>query len=83
MQVTLTPHLKKFVEQRVKAGGYADASEVVREALRLLEKIEACEPADLEELIIEADEEPASPMTQDDWDEIRSKVFGKQRKAAA
>ena len=83
MQVTLTRHLKKFVEQRVKTGGYADASEVVREALRLLEKAQACEPADLEELILEADEEPASPMTSDDWDGIRSKVLGKQRKAAA
>jgi antitoxin ParD1/3/4 len=82
MQVTLTPHLKKFVEKRVKAGGYTDASEVVREALRLLEKAQASEPADLEELILEADEEPASPMTSDDWDGIRSKVFGKQRKAA-
>jgi antitoxin ParD1/3/4 len=83
MQITLTPHLKKFVEQRVKAGGYTNASEVVREALRLLQKIEACEPADLEQLIVEADEEPASPMTSGDWEGIRSKVFGKHRKAAA
>ena len=38
------------------------------------------EPIDLEQLIAEADDEPVSPMTQEDWDEIRNKVFGKQGK---
>lgn len=79
----LTPHLKRFVKKRVKTGGYTGASEVVREALRLMERMEGREPADLEELIVEADAEPASPMTARDWDHIRAKVFGKHRKVAA
>lgn len=36
MNVHLTPELKKVVEQEVASGQYASASEVVREALRLL-----------------------------------------------
>jgi len=83
MTVTLTPHLKKFVNAKVKRGGYADASEVVREALRLLEKVDNVEPADLEALIAEADREPSTPMTAEDWNEVRRKVLGKERKAAA
>jgi len=41
LNVSLTPELEKFVQQRVKSGRYQTASEVVREALRLLETHEA------------------------------------------
>ena len=36
MNVSLTPRLEQFIERKVKAGSYQTASEVVREALRLL-----------------------------------------------
>ena len=36
MNVSLTPELNKFVAAKVKSGLYNSASEVVREALRLL-----------------------------------------------
>ncbi len=36
MNVSLTPELEEFVHQRVRSGRYTSASEVVREALRLL-----------------------------------------------
>jgi antitoxin ParD1/3/4 len=38
--VNLTDHFDKFVETRVKSGRYSNASEVVREGLRLLEQKE-------------------------------------------
>ena len=38
MNVSLTPELEKFVSAKVRAGRYTSASEVVREALRLLEE---------------------------------------------
>jgi antitoxin ParD1/3/4 len=38
MNVSLTPELEKFVSAKVEAGRYNSASEVVREALRLLEE---------------------------------------------
>lgn len=37
MNVSLTPELEKFVTAKVRSGRYNSASEVVREALRLLE----------------------------------------------
>ena len=37
MNVSLTPQLEKLVQDRVKSGRYTSASEVIREALRLLE----------------------------------------------
>ncbi|MGB9147463.1 MAG: type II toxin-antitoxin system ParD family antitoxin [Acidobacteriaceae bacterium] len=38
MNVSLTPELEKFVQDKVESGRYTSASEVVREALRLMEK---------------------------------------------
>ena len=40
MNVSLTPELEKLVEDRVKSGRYTSASEVIREALRLLDRID-------------------------------------------
>ena len=38
MNVSLTPQLEEFVASKVDSGRYTSASEVVREALRLLEE---------------------------------------------
>jgi antitoxin ParD1/3/4 len=38
MNVSLTPELDKFVSGKVESGRYTSASEVIREALRLLEE---------------------------------------------
>jgi len=38
MNVSLTPELEEFVSTKVQTGRYNSASEVVREALRLLEE---------------------------------------------
>jgi antitoxin ParD1/3/4 len=38
MNVSLTPELEQLVKQKVAAGMYNSASEVMREALRLLEE---------------------------------------------
>ena len=38
MHVSLTPRLEKLIRDKVEAGLYNNASEVVREALRLMEK---------------------------------------------
>ncbi|MGA3027597.1 MAG: type II toxin-antitoxin system ParD family antitoxin [Bryobacteraceae bacterium] len=49
MNVSLTPQLEKFVNKKVRAGRYNSASEVVREALRLLEEHEMARAAQLGE----------------------------------
>ena len=40
MNVSLTDELANFVKAKVAAGRYTSSSEVVREALRLMEKVE-------------------------------------------
>jgi antitoxin ParD1/3/4 len=38
MNISVTPELERFVAEKVATGRYSSASEVVREALRLLEE---------------------------------------------
>ncbi len=38
MNVSLTPELEQLVTEKVESGRYTSASEVIREALRLLEE---------------------------------------------
>jgi antitoxin ParD1/3/4 len=48
--VVLTPHQAAFVEQLVASGRYQNASEVLREGLRLIEQREAEDAVRLESL---------------------------------
>ena len=41
MNISLTPKLEGFVKAKVKTGDYNNASEVIREALRVLQEREA------------------------------------------
>lgn len=50
MNVSLTPELEQFVQEKVKSGRYLSASEVVREALRLLEDRDRIQQIKLETL---------------------------------
>ena len=50
MNVSLTPELEKLVNERVRSGMYTSASEVVREALRLLNAQEELRRQKLEDL---------------------------------
>jgi antitoxin ParD1/3/4 len=49
MNVSLTPELERFVSGKVESGRYNSASEVVREALRLLEEHDSARAAQLAE----------------------------------
>lgn len=48
MNVSLTDELGEFVKARVSTGRYTSASEVVREALRIMERHEQTEAAKLQ-----------------------------------
>lgn len=47
MNVSLTSELEKFVSDKVESGRYNSASEVIREALRLLEEHDQARAAQL------------------------------------
>jgi antitoxin ParD1/3/4 len=50
MNVSLTPVLEKLVQKKVRSGLYNNASEVVREALRLMQESEEFRRARLKKL---------------------------------
>lgn len=50
MNISLTPHLKNLVKSKVESGLYNSASEVMRDALRLLEERDSLRQIRVEEL---------------------------------
>lgn len=50
MHVSLTPTLEEFVQEKVESGRYNNASEVVREALRLLQDYDEVQQLKLKKL---------------------------------
>ena len=56
MHVILTAELKRLVQQKVDSGDYASASEVVREALQLLDAYDELQKRRVEDLGRKIDE---------------------------
>lgn len=50
MNVSLTPELEQYVQEKVSSGLYYSASEVIREGLRLLKERELLQQIRLQEL---------------------------------
>ncbi|MEE9391863.1 MAG: type II toxin-antitoxin system ParD family antitoxin [Planctomycetota bacterium] len=50
MNISLTPKLKRYVEEKLESGDYRSASEVIREGLRLLLERDRIRNLRLEEL---------------------------------
>jgi len=50
MNISLTPQLEELVKKKVESGRYGSASEVMREALRLLEERDRFRAMRIEEL---------------------------------
>ena len=70
INISLTPHLEGLVKGKVESGFYNSASEVMREALRLLEERDQLRELRLEELRREIrkgiDSGPATPLEMED-----------------
>lgn len=50
MNVSLTPNLEKWIQEKVSTGMYSSSSEVVREALRMLAQYEKSQQEKLDSL---------------------------------
>jgi antitoxin ParD1/3/4 len=81
MNISLTPQLEKLVQERVKSGRYTSASEVIREALRLMEEKDRLLGAKLDQLRQDIREGVDSgPVAA--WDPEEIKREGRARRAA-
>ncbi len=91
MNVSLTPELETLVNQKVKTGLYNSASEVVREALRLLEEQDQIKELRRDELRKEimkgVDDIKAGRYvtleTQEDFDNLAERIKQEGRKKLA
>lgn len=80
MHISLPGALKTWVEKQVAKHGFGTASEYVRQLLREEQKRQA--QAKLEGMLVDGfDSGPATPMTRQDWDDVRRE--GRKRLAAA
>lgn len=80
MNINLTPQLEQLVRQKVSSGRYTSASEVVREALRLMEDQDRLRGIKLQQLRHDIrdglESGPATP-----WDVEEMKRGGRKRLA--
>jgi antitoxin ParD1/3/4 len=88
MNVSLTPELEKFVADKVATGRYTSASEVVREALRLLEREQKSREEQIAEFNHELDARIGSAdrgeyvTAEESLRRIREKSAGRRKRIA-
>lgn len=85
MNISLPEPLKDWVDSQVAAGGYATASQYVRQILREEQQRRLREQID-GALHDSLDSGPSTPMTAKDWEHIRregrKRIAAKKRKRA-
>ena len=81
MNVNLTPQLEELVRSKVNSGMYTSASEVVREALRLMDEQDRLRKAKLDELRRDVRKGIDSGPSEQ-WDATKLKAEARARSAA-
>lgn len=72
MTIALPPALAQFVSRMLATGKYADEGEIMREALRMLERREFDESPALEAALLEGVRSPHRPYDTSVLDSIRA-----------
>jgi antitoxin ParD1/3/4 len=80
MNVNLTPQLEELVRSKVASGMYTSASEVVREALRLMDEQDRLRAAKLDQLRDDIRQGMDSGASQT-WSAEEAKREGRARRA--
>jgi antitoxin ParD1/3/4 len=84
MNIAIPKQLKTFVQRQVERRGYSSVSEYVRDLIRGDQESQAIAMLEAEYLK-GLESGPSTPMTQQDWQEIREEVrrrVAKHRKIA-
>ena len=83
MNVSLTPKLEEMIKQKVASGSYNSSSEVIREALRLLEEQDQLRLVKLEKLRQDIQEGlesgDSTPLDFDDIKKRGRKILAQQK----
>jgi antitoxin ParD1/3/4 len=73
LNISLPESVREFIEREVAEGGHGDASEYIYKLLQEEQKKKAREK--VEALLLEGLQSgPATPMTAQDWEDIRREV---------
>ena len=84
MNIAIPKQLKSFVQRQVERRGYSSVSEYVRDLIRGDQESQAIAMLEAE-FLKGLESGPATPMTHQDWQEIREEVrrrVAKHRKIA-
>jgi antitoxin ParD1/3/4 len=78
MRISLPESMREFVEEQVRRGGYNTPGEYVRALIREAQLRAARQ--ELESKLIEGLESgPATPMTPEDWEELKRRVWEREK----
>jgi putative addiction module CopG family antidote len=86
MTIALDRDVENFVQDQVRSGICADASELINDVLRALrdQQQKAVEVTpELEKWLLEAADQPTTPLTKADFDGIRERVRARTKSSAA
>ena len=78
INISLPFSMKEFVDEEVTAEGFGTVSEFFRDLLREAKKRK--EEQQLEKYLLQALNSPVSPMTKEDWEEIKKNGLAELRK---
>ena len=81
MNINLSPQLEELVKNKVASGLYTSASEVVREALRMMEESDRAKAIKFEQLRQDI-REGLESGTATEWNKEEIKQEGRKRRAA-
>lgn len=84
MEILLASDVEDFLQKQVRDGIVSDANELVNDLLRAFRDQQSSPfkvTAELEEWLLEAADQPATPLTSADFDEIRQRARGRIRSA--
>ena len=81
MTVALARDVEDFLQEQVRSGVCADASELVNDVIRSLRQQQQRKPFDItpemEAWLLEAADKPVTPLTKADFDAIRQRTRAK------